>query len=82
MIDTICQKMPQLESLDLSGLEMTGKWLWFHVAPMLHSDVITISALPKEIGNLQVLEKLVLGGCRKLEGKSRNPLSVAPMLHI
>ena len=25
VIDTICQKLPQLESLDLSGLEMTGK---------------------------------------------------------
>ena len=24
VIDTICQKMPQLESLDLSGLEMAG----------------------------------------------------------
>ena len=25
VIDTICQKLPQLESLDLSGLEMTGQ---------------------------------------------------------
>ena len=25
VIDTICQKLPQLESLDLSKLEMTGK---------------------------------------------------------
>ena len=26
VIDTICQKLPQLESLGLSGLQMTGEW--------------------------------------------------------
>ena len=26
VIDTICQKLPQLESLGLGGLEMTGEW--------------------------------------------------------
>ena len=53
-----------------------------YVAPMLHSNGITISALPKEIGNLQMLDKLSLGGCRELKGKSRNLLSVTPMLHL
>ena len=32
VIDTICQKMSQLESLDLSWLEMTSEFCWqFHV---------------------------------------------------
>jgi len=47
VIDTICQKMPQLESLRLAALEMT--------------------TLPKEIGSLQKLEKLILWNCSSLK---------------
>ena len=43
VIDTICQKMPQLESLDLSGLEMPGEWRRFHVAPILHGLILYVS---------------------------------------
>ena len=61
---------PAVESLDFSEMKnLQSKCQRFHVASMLQSDVITISALPTEIGNLQKLEKLWLDGCTSLEGK-------------
>merc|ERR1712137_958707 len=71
VIGTICQKMPQLESLDLSGLEMTalpkeiGELSKLKTLALFNCQ--SLGGLPNEIGNLQSLAKLYCGGCSSLQ---------------